>query len=138
MKELFILRYIASLKSPNITAGRLKEVDRKIRACLRSILHLNAHCHSSIFYAPVKAWGIEIFNYTDNIPVIVKSRISKLRNASTLLNSTFELNLLGVGAIDRLIRPDAINKATIARKHATAKFVFRKWTSASAESSRQQ
>lgn len=117
LKEYLVPRYIAQLQKPNINRKVLKMADAKIRKAARCFLHLNSRCHSSVFHAPVKYGGLGLFNFSDNIPIIIKARIDKLRNASPQLNAIFQLATNRLNNICKMIKPGSTTKTEIEEKH---------------------
>lgn len=78
LRKYLIPRYVPAFQRPTITRKVLKEADGKIRAFVRAILHLPAHCSNHILYAPVPRGGLGLFEFRRRIPVIVADRIERL------------------------------------------------------------
>lgn len=118
IREYLIPRFIDHLQQPNISAKILKDADRKIRTTIRHILHLNAHCHNSILYAPIRNGGLGIFNFTQNIPVIITKRVEKLSSANMRLNVMLHLSNKRLAGIKTMIKQGLETKSAIQSRHA--------------------
>lgn len=79
LKTYLIPRYIASLQTPVITMKKLKQADYFIRINVKKILHLPKTIPNAAIYAPKKEGGLGVFCFKTSIPVIIKERISKLK-----------------------------------------------------------
>uniref|UniRef100_A0A1A9WI03 Uncharacterized protein n=1 Tax=Glossina brevipalpis TaxID=37001 RepID=A0A1A9WI03_9MUSC len=119
LKEYLLPRLIASLQQPNITRKILKEADRKVRIFLRSILHLNAHRHNSILYAPVKEGGLGIFCLHERIPGILLQRINKLRESDEIFSALVKAENKVLLRIERMTT-NISSKAANNQHHAAA------------------
>lgn len=84
IRTYLIPRYIAYYENPSINRRILKEADKKIRAAIKKILHLNIHCSNAIFYAPMKSGGQGLFCSETTIPIIIANRLEKLRDNDNL------------------------------------------------------
>lgn len=118
LKDYLVPRYVSYFQNFSITQQILKKADRLVRYCVRSILHLNAHCNNAVIHAPKKAGGLGVFNFSQNIPVIIKNRWEKLRNISESLDEVLDLSMDWFGKITQYIKPHLNTKEKIASTNA--------------------
>lgn len=103
LKQFLMPRYIHSAQSPSITKRALRELDRQFGLAAKHILHLPKTVVSSTLYARLKDGGLGLFNFSQKIPLIMRSRWSRLFGGSELLDTVLNASHGWFDRIDKMI-----------------------------------
>lgn len=110
MSKYLIPKYISRAQKQSISGKVLEEMDRKIRVFVKKVLHMPPGSSTAIFYTPLKAGGLGIFSFRQNIPRIMLQRIEKVRRMDEVLEEVLHDNVLWIGNLRRLLRPHEVTK----------------------------
>lgn len=110
--------FISKCQKPSITGKTLSEIDRKVRICIKKILHLPASCGNAIFYTPARLGGLGVFNFRSNIPRILIGRFDKITAEDNIISSIIPSSTQWVNNLRGLIRPFERSKESLAKFYA--------------------
>lgn len=97
--------FISKAQKPEVTGKVLCDLDKKVRMCLKKILHIPTQCSNAILYAPRQSGGLGVFSFRHCVPRIMSSRLSRIVNQDELLRNLIQVNTPWVVKVRQLIRP---------------------------------